>query len=303
MKSFLLKVLLFLSPVCIFMGAVEMQLRLTPNVYSVKKIHLDNLCGKIELLCLGSSHMYHGINPIYFSKQAYNAANHSQTFEYDQKILEKYIDKMPALKTVIISVSYCSFFEKLSDSVEEWRRTYYALSMQVEKPIIYEDFLLLTNDRQEFIPSLLGRTPAVPVNELGFGEENSFEKRVKNINKSGEIAAERHTISDLSLQEEMKGIMENIVSLCESRNISVMMLLLPTHQSYRNNLNQHQLDAMYSVINFILQKYKNSSLFDASSDPDFIDDDFYDADHLNEIGAEKLTKKIDHFLWDRPLIQ
>ena len=94
MKPFLLKVFLFLLPVNLAIVAVELQLRTIPNAYSLKKTQLDNLCEELEILCLGSSHAFFGINPVYFSKKAYNAANFSQTLDYDQKILEKYIDKM-----------------------------------------------------------------------------------------------------------------------------------------------------------------------------------------------------------------
>jgi len=298
MKDFLTKVFLFFLSIGIFTVFVEMQLRTMPNVYSIKKTQLDSQCGEIETLCLGNSHTLYGINPMYFSKKGYNAANVSQTFDYDQKILETYIEKMPLLKKLIITVSYSSFFEKLSESGEgeAWRTKYYSLFLKVTKPNLFEDYMVLCEDRQKLIPYWFHRNRPIPVNEFGFGTGYSYGQRNKNIEKTGIIAAKRHTIQDRGLQEEMTDILDSMIRLCESRDISVILLTTPTHQSYRNNLDRQQLNLMYSLIDSIKQQHKNVTVYDAFSDPAYLVDDFYDANHLNEIGAKKFTQKIDNFL-------
>jgi len=299
MKPFLLKVFLFLLPVNLAIVAVELQLRTIPNAYSLKKTQLDNLCEELEILCLGSSHAFFGINPVYFSKKAYNAANFSQTFDYDQKILEKYIDKMPALKTVMMTVSYFSFFEKLEDSDEVWRKKYYALSMEIDKPDIFDDYLLFSNDRHELVPYWLHKRNPIPVDELGFGIRDSIQRNPDFFEKNSAVTAKRHTISNLDFrQEEMRNIMEEIILLCKSRNISVVLLIPPAHQSYRNKLDQRQLNLMYSLIDAFRQQHHHVMIYDAFADPEFVNGDFSDVDHLSRAGARKLTEKLDLFLQD-----
>ena len=297
MKPFLLKVFLFLLPVCLLMIVVEWQLRQIPNAYSLKKTQLDNLCGEIEILCLGSSHAFFGVNPVYFSKKAYNAANYSQTLDCDQKILEKYINKMPALKTVLMPVSCFSFFEKMEESDEMWRKKFYTLSMKIGKPDIFDDYMIFSNERQELIPYWLHKKREIPVSELGFGITDHIQRNTEFFEKNGAEAAKRHTISNLDLRKkEMSDIMEEIILLCKSHNVSVVLVMLPAHQSYRNRLNQQQLDITFSLIDFFRQQHQNVRVYDAFADAEFINDDFSDADHLSETGAKKFTEKLDQFL-------
>ena len=297
MKSFLLKLLLFLLPAGLFVVFVEMQLRSMPSVYSIKKADMDKMCEEIEILCLGSSHTFYAINPVYFSKKGYNSAYISQTYDYDQKILEKYIGRMPALQYVILPVSYFSFFEKLADNKDAGRRKFYSLTMQVDQPDIFEDYMIFSADRQELVPYWLGKNQSYQINEAGFGTAFSFENRNRNIEKTGVNRAKMYTMPNPDLRkEEMKDILENMIRLCESRNIRVVLTITPTHQSYRKNLNQHQLNLMYSLLNSVRQHHKNILVYDAFSDPDFITDDFFDADHLNDVGAKKFTEKLNLFL-------
>ena len=133
------------------------------------------------------------------------------------------------------------------------------------------------------------------MNDLGFGTDYTFEKRSRIHEKKGAVLAKRYTLNR-KRQEEMKGILEDMIRLCASRNITVVLFISPLHHSYREHLDKEQLDVMYSLLHDIKQKHANVILFDASSDSDFEDDDFYDADHLNDLGAEKFTKKLDQFL-------
>jgi len=297
MKSLLLKIFLFLLPVSLFLVFVEMQLRSMPNVYSRKKADLAKMSDEIEILCLGNSHTFYAINPIYFSKKGYNAAYINQSWDYDQKILEKYIEKMSALQYVILPVSYFSFFEKMTDAMDRGRKKFYSLTWQVEKPDIFEDYFIFGYDRQKLIPYWLGREQPSLINEAGFGTDFTFEQRNQNLKKSGVNRAKLYTISNLDLRkDEMKGILENMIRLCKSRNITVVLIITPTHQLYRENLNQQQLDLMYSLIDSIMQQHTNVILYDVFSDPEYLTDDFYDSDHLNDRGAKKLSEKLNQFL-------
>ncbi len=67
----------------------------------------------VEILCLGSSHAYFGINPDFISPPCFNAAHPSQSLKYDFEIVKKYQDKWESLKVIVIPVDYFSLFSEL----------------------------------------------------------------------------------------------------------------------------------------------------------------------------------------------
>ncbi|HRB69044.1 MAG TPA: hypothetical protein PLC92_02955, partial [Chitinophagales bacterium] len=80
------------------MISLELLLRDIPNDYSFKKNYLNTNSNNIEVLFLGSSHIYYGINPEYISQKSFNAAHISQSLNFDLAILEKYKDRWTNLK-------------------------------------------------------------------------------------------------------------------------------------------------------------------------------------------------------------
>ena len=89
---------------------------------------------EIETLILGSSQSLNAVNPSFLSKKAYNLANTSQSLYYDIALTEKYLDKMPKLKTVCVGIAYFSFFGEMEDTDEEWRTYYYRYFWDISCP-------------------------------------------------------------------------------------------------------------------------------------------------------------------------
>ena len=89
MKRFIIKSLLLLLPLAVVLVGVEYFLRLIPNDYSYKSQWLDSNSNKVKIWCLGSSHVYFGINPNYFSKESFNSGHVSQGIKFDHYILKK----------------------------------------------------------------------------------------------------------------------------------------------------------------------------------------------------------------------
>ena len=64
----------------------------------------------------------------------------------------------------------------------------------------------------------------------------------------------------------------------------------------RSKLNQEQLQKTYTTIKSITNSSPNVYYYDFLTDASFIKEDFFDADHLNEIGAKKFSKKMDSII-------
>ena len=56
---------------------------------------------------------------------------------------------------------------------------------------------------------------------------------------------------------------------------------------------------MESFVAFLKQKYPNVEYYDYSTDKRFVDEDFKDASHLTNIGANKFSKIIKEEILDK----
>ena len=88
MRHLFFRILLFLIPVIASGILLETFLRQIPNDYTLKREYLDKNSDSVQVLVLGSSHAIHGINPALMNKRSFNAANWSQSLDYDLEILK-----------------------------------------------------------------------------------------------------------------------------------------------------------------------------------------------------------------------
>lgn len=308
MKRFLIRtVLLFIVPVFLGLAACEYFLRKFPNDYQYKNEWLTHNSGKIEILNLGSSHEYFGINPQYFSYSTFNAAHVSQSIKYDHFIFKKFIDKMDSLKAVILPISYSSIFSELENGDEYWRVKNYSIYYDCKIHRFEPKYNLEIYNGIDFIDvlrSIFGKASHKECDSLGFGTSYQFANRNEHWQNSGAVAAERHTKTiDSTIVNRNKKLIEDIIKDCKSRNISVILLTTPTYATYRNNLNGDQLNIMLESCKSFENAYSNLHYLNLLDDSRFVEDDFYDADHLNEFGAEKLTILLDHYIDSLQLIK
>ena len=78
MKSFLLRLSLFLLPIAILAVAGEAYVRSLPNSYRLKGEWMRQNADSVEVLILGNSHAYYGIRPQDMQGVAFNLSNVSQ---------------------------------------------------------------------------------------------------------------------------------------------------------------------------------------------------------------------------------
>ena len=103
MKKFLIRTFLFLLPLALLLMGGEAVLRLHPNAAKAKDKAMRLTGSIIDTLILGSSHAYYGLCPELLGRNAYNAAQVSQTLKYDEFILNRYA--LPRLRAVVLTVS------------------------------------------------------------------------------------------------------------------------------------------------------------------------------------------------------
>ncbi|KRB54162.1 hypothetical protein [Flavobacterium sp. Root186] len=305
MKKFIIKSILFLIPVLLFTIFLENLIRSVPNDYSIKKEYLDKNSAKIEVLILGSSHTYFGIDPKYITAKTFNSAYISQSVDYDFEILKKYKTRFKQLKYIVIPIDYFSLYSRLEEGTEKWRIKNYNVYYNVNSSGPFKlsnHFELLNGKVSDNIMRVNlhykeHKNDNITCNGSGWGTIYKSENSI-NLTETGKAAAKRHTINiqdNIYYKENIKTI-KSIIQLAEEINVKVIFITSPAYKTYTANLEPNQLKGTIGFMNKTSKDNRNVMYYNLLEDKSFIDKDFYDADHLNEIGAKKLSLKINNII-------
>ena len=300
MKQFARSFIIFIMPVLLLGICCEILLRKIPNDYSFKSNHLNIHSDTIETLILGSSHAFYGINPEYITSKSFNAANISQSLNYDWEILKKYDGKWGNLKCIVVPVDYFSLFSRLETGVESWRVKNYIIYFGMHTSNKIADHTELFSNKLSINLSRLysyyfHKKSNITCSDLGWGTNyNSSNK--KDLTETGKSAAKRHTKKDEKYYTENLNILTSIIEFAKKRNIKILLVTFPAYHTYTENLNHYQLNRTINTIYQLNKTYSNISYYNLLYDTTYTETDFYDADHLNEIGAKKFTKALDSLI-------
>jgi len=300
MKKFVVKTLLLSLPIVILAISIEYLLQQIPNDYSYKKNYLDKYADKIQILISGSSETYFGINPVHISHNAFNASHVSQSLDYDLAIYNKYQNNLNDLKVIVLPISVSTFWSKLAEGGESFRVKNYVIYYGMDANSINNYSELLSNELMYNFGRLYNyyilKKDDMTCTELGWGATYKSEEAL-DLYETGKIAATRHN-KDIFAENRIRIFEENMkvlnlfLELLNKKDIKLIFLTTPAYYTYRENLNSVQLNKMVETINNFVKQFSNCYYFNWFEDTDFEATDFYDGDHMNEIGAEKLSKKL-----------
>ncbi|WP_107040027.1 hypothetical protein [Brumimicrobium mesophilum] len=299
MKQFYKKLTIFLVPIIVITVVLEIGLRNIQNDYKLKSDYLDKNAGEIETLILGSSHSFYGLNPELFSSNTFNTANLFQDIHFDHEILNKYSSDLKSLKTVILPVSYISYFGNLKYSAADWRVNYYSIYAGIEPESFFDNFAILST-KIDFSIGLLykyyvKKQKLIQSSDLGWGSKNKPFSQ-ERLNKSGKEAAARHTHDIETNKLAQQAYAENMIDVnsilewCKSQNVKVILFTPPAYETYRDYLEPKQLQLVIDISEELEAKNDNCTYLNLLADTTFVSTDYYDADHLSKEGAEKLSK-------------
>jgi hypothetical protein len=300
MSKFIKKIIIFLLPVVIVLCIFEIILRVMPNDYKYKRERLLENAEDIEVLTLGSSHGHYGINPEYLTMKGFNLSNISQSFDLDYKLLETYGSNLDNLKIIIIPVSYFSLFSSLNSGNESWRIKNYVLYYHINDVFSVQNSFEILNgtvisNLYRIYQYVKNRDNLITVSDTGFGL--NYSSTVKNdLAETGKTAAMRHIHYDKKMFSHNQRMAQNIIAWCKKRGIKIAFVTLPAYYTYVKELDSIQLHETINYMATVDKENDHVCYYNYLEDNDFIADDFFDADHLNEMGAEKFTKKIDKII-------
>jgi hypothetical protein len=296
-KQDIYKVILFLIPLITFLGLIEWNLSRIPNSYTLKD-HLSRTPADIQILVLGSSHSYFDINPSVWPIAGINLANTSQSLWYDSQIAENYIPRFKNLKLVIMPISYFSLWYDLSINPDEYFRQFYyfrfmrLLPSRLQTLFDIRNFSLIALYQPSTVWTLaINHFSADFINNINeTGSYRAGYTRFADINDiagKDRVAFHEKLMSDDWFNQNVS-YLKNIISLCQKRNIAIMLLTLPVYPTYANFMNPQKINSLNRIINDLTD---NKTVYSKNyiTDDRFTIDDFFENDHLNTRGADKLS--------------
>ena len=293
MRKFLIKSSLFALLICIALALLEYYVRSQSiNTYKYKNELILSRGNEAQVLILGNSHTYYGVNPALFPIKAFNLANVSQTLFYDNLLLRHYIQYLPDLRYVVIPISTNSLFEGLEASKADEIAPYYKMYMGID---YFSDFshynfefanLSIFSDK---IRNLLMKKNTLECDSLGMALDYPLASKIEHWELFYSATVANHTPKDVSQMDFNIKNLKSITDLCRVRGIKVFFITTPAWRSYYDNIKASQLTTTHSVMNTLTDS-ENVYYFDYLKDARFTYDDFHDVDHLDRRGADKFTK-------------
>jgi hypothetical protein len=292
--------IIFFIPLILIFCFLEYKLSLIPNSYNTKFNQMIQQANSIEILSLGSSHEYYGINPLIYPIPGYNLANTSQDLRTDLSLLKKYLPSMKKLKTLIIPISYFSLWYNLDNpNAENWRTSAYVRFFHLLPDSFNSVFNLSNYSLTAFY---------TPKTVLNYVKDGFKIDGAKNINSHGayqintvyytaftenEVANRINThhsmMSDQVFEKNIR-ILNEIITLAKSYQITPVFMTLPVYETYLTVMNQKYYQKMVDTILSLTKKY-SIKYHNYTYDPRFKKQIyFYDNDHLNTFGSEYFSK-------------
>ena len=291
MHKFFIQILIFLIPIiayCISASIMMPYLLSFSNGPSTKQqitySFENSLSRNYELLILGNSRTYRGINPDVFSisKNAYNFSHDNDSYNQMYYKLKFILKKEKNIKYLILGVDYFQFSFK-SDS-----RNY-----------VYADFLE-NNYLKDFTnTNLLLLKAEYYLSNINPKKLLLLKPRIKKpfLRSNGQYikygkAKENDTITrEIKRLDFQVSYFNKIIDLCKSKKIKTFIVMLPIRQ---NELKSYKHSEINEFDSFISDYADSNNVFylNYSTVNNFSTSDFTDITHLNEPAANRFTNNL-----------
>ena len=246
---------------------------------------------KVTTLILGNSHAFYGIRPDMLSDSAYSLAMVSQTLRYDYYLLRHY--PMPRLRQVVLTLSYFTLwedFEQMPDHDFEITRYHIYMDCDIHRSPIYH---LECMHREAFVERLksLYTPQRLSWDSYGWGSNYTVDRKTSPWD-NGEARAFANTYTDSTIVTYNAGILRQMANYCRQHNIRLTLVTTPVSKTFRKYESPRQVEVNRRTLSHLLHDYPDIQRIDLEGDARFGADDFYDADHLSDVGASRLTNII-----------
>lgn len=296
MKKGLIDFSLFIVPIFAFILGMEFSLRSLPNSYSYKKSWMLAYGNQVELLILGSSQSYFGIQPSEFDNKAFNLSNVSQLPQHDLELWNTFKGELANIEWVLLPLSFSMPYDSHSDL--PFINKNYVIYYGLKNRLGWQHTLELTSrpmrsNIKRLVKGFFLHRQDHPSDSLGFGE--GYEPALRrDLKETSIIAAKRHAFGKIE-PDNLRAFNELITEI-HALNINILVITLPLSEEYRAQIPKQAIDLLHETTINLEKKFPKLIYLDWSSNPSFTVNDFYDSDHLNSDGAKKLSTLLNGFI-------
>ncbi len=287
----------------------------------------------IELIVIGSSHAHNGINAGSFPIPSFNWGIGGQDLYYGTHIINDFaLPRSPRLKIIMLVLDYFSWNYSLleSDSASQLAAQYdryMGISppnfiFPTVSPVIFPGELRINYIKGKF-QFYVNRTELFRDLVLGVYSENhiSTQKNIdpENLKTNNLMLADGTLLkigtmtpiqmkihaTNVSKRESQfdatqmiptnSSLLQNFLSTMHEKSIQTILIIPPYSDEYKKSYPAEQKIIFSKNIREIA-KNNSLQLWDYSSDPAFLDQFFYDSDHLNAHGAIIFSNKLGNHL-------
>ncbi|MGE4130883.1 MAG: hypothetical protein AB7F86_04560 [Bdellovibrionales bacterium] len=291
----------FFLPIFVGVGFLEFKLSKIENGYSRKRQLIEDLAGQVEVLVLGNSQAYYDFLPEDFGRSGLNLALPSQSLQIDQQLVDQFAERLKSLRLVVMSLSYFSFEYRLYGEVDDARLFFYPRHLSIAgdggwlSHLDLRNWSLIAtygvNTTREIVRSGFSYKQADAVGPRGgFLSSQSMSKGKPINDKVGRARAEYHT-STLKKQyaPDCRAAILQVWRWAQARGIQLVLTQTPAHSVYRNHLDPDAVARFRQNVEMI-KAQTQVPFFDFLKDERFVEEDYFDPDHLNESGAHKFSQ-------------
>lgn len=275
----------------VLLGGAEWIAESIPNSYVYKREYMQAHGSEIMTLILGSSNAYDGLNPSVLPT-AFNLANSSQTLEDDARLLEKYIDGMDSLETVILGLGYHS----LGEAQETHRRTYYTIYMD-----LYPRWPISRNSFEVFNLELLTKKIIKYAVSRDVTRCDSLGQRLGHTRAAAQSGDEwwNKDVESLVANDRVRGLedegisgLEEMAEMCRAHGVKLIVVQMPVMKEYKEALPKEQVALQDSV----LRTLEGKAIYIDASEWEIPADGWYNATHLTREASVSFTQRVWEYL-------
>lgn len=276
---------------------------------------------EIDTVFFGASHMYIDLDPELFDKESdrcektLNCGTTSQTIAESYYYLVDLVSYCPNIKNVFLD-TYTVSFMKLSESAGSDLQRKIVLSSRLNNPI-YKALYVLTQFKTEELPSFLfkslyyndklyeaGANIRTKLSDdycsyshdcTGFYEPYYYMGYVPyNKKGSGNLnLPENFELSSIINEDSFK-YLDKMIKFCQKKNLNLYFIQLPVGDDAYNKEMALGTDIRARIDSIIKE---NKITYIDMNEPEIkysviTEDDFYDSEHLNINGSQKITEYI-----------
>lgn len=263
------------------------------HVMKAQYSFLQNNCSNVKVLVLGHSQTEAGLNPTLLGDSTYNLAVSGRVIHFDVLLLQRYIDQMDNLQTVIYPMHYSfsgamRFFSHKGNresTVHDQVRYLHLFSFRYPmlSLISYSEFLS-GNMRLDKVKRLCPPSQNIvdSYSSLGF------------IPLYGHTSWRNEYDLIQTQQEEFTSDLTTIARLCSEHGVCLKIITCPFSDEALDKVTPEGIHNLQTTIEMVQSLYPDIEWYNYLEDEQFRHDTslFYDWSHLNYVGSALFSQRV-----------